>query len=78
MEADEVLDISGLVCIMGISKIKQGMDKLEPRKVLKIIATGKGSKADIPAFARQSKNELLGTDEDDGKYIFFIKKKENI
>ncbi|HEQ78120.1 MAG TPA: sulfurtransferase TusA family protein [Euryarchaeota archaeon] len=75
MEADEVLDTSGLVCPMPILKTKQSIKNLEPGTVLKVIATDKGSKGDIPAFVRQSKNELLGMEDDDGKYIFFIKKK---
>ncbi|GBE55656.1 MAG TPA: sulfurtransferase TusA family protein [Euryarchaeota archaeon] len=75
MEADEVLDTSGLVCPMPILKTKQSIKKLGAGKVLKVIATDRGSKGDIPAFVRHSKTELLGMEEDDGKYIFFIKKK---
>jgi tRNA 2-thiouridine synthesizing protein A len=74
VEADEVLDCSGLVCPMPVLKSKQAMQKLAPGKVLKIISTDKGSKNDIPAWAKQMGFELLEMSEEDGKFIFYVKK----
>lgn len=74
MEADEVLDVSGLSCPMPVLKTKKAMEKLEPGKVLKVIATDKGSKSDIPAWVKRTGNVLLEMKEEDGKYIYLIKK----
>ncbi len=75
MEADEVLDVSGLSCPMPVLKTKKAMEKLEPGKVLKVIATDKGSKSDIPAWVKRTGNELLEMKEEGGKFIYLIKKK---
>jgi tRNA 2-thiouridine synthesizing protein A len=74
VEADEVMDASGLSCPMPVLKARQAMQKLAPGKVLKIITTDKGSKSDIPAWAKQNGFELLESSEEGGKFIFYVKK----
>lgn len=74
MEADEVLDVSGLACPMPVLKTKQAMNKLESGKTMKVIATDKGSKSDIPAWVKQTGNELLDMTEEGEKFIYIIKK----
>lgn len=74
VEADEVLDTSGLSCPMPVLKAKKAMDNLAPGKVLKIIATDKGSKGDIPAWAKNMGFEVLKMSEEGGKFIFYVKK----
>ena len=43
-------------------------------EVLKIIATDPGSVKDFEAFATQTGNELMGSSEDNGEFLFFSKK----
>ncbi|NOZ58364.1 MAG: sulfurtransferase TusA family protein [Euryarchaeota archaeon] len=76
VEADEVLDTSGLSCPMPVLKAKKAMDSLAPGKVLKLIATDRGSRNDIPAWAKNNGYELLESGEENGKFIFYIKKPE--
>jgi len=75
MEADKVLDCRGLHCPVPVVKTKKMMDSMSPGEILKVECTDKGSKADMPAFARRTGNELLESSEDNGVFIFFLKKK---
>ena len=47
----QVLDARGLLCPMPIVKTAKAMKELEPGDVLKVMATDRGSIADVPAWA---------------------------
>ena len=47
---------------------------LEGGQTLKIISTDPGSVKDFEAFCKQTGNELLSSGEEDGKFLFMIKK----
>ena len=68
------LDASGLACPMPVVKAARAMKTLTPGQVLKIIATDKGSIADVPAWAEDTGHELLKTATEGGRYIFFVRK----
>ncbi len=74
MQEDQVLDNSGLSCPMPIIKTKKAIDGLQTGQVLKMIATDPGSIPDVEAWSKKTGNEVLSSEEKDGKYIFFIKK----
>jgi len=46
---------------------------MEPGKVLKVIATDKGTRKDIPAWVEHTGNELLDMSEEGEKFIYLIK-----
>jgi tRNA 2-thiouridine synthesizing protein A len=72
---NEELDASGLNCPLPILRAKKKLNAMESGQVLRIIATDPGSVKDFDAFAKQTGNELLSTEEEGDKYAFFIKKK---
>ncbi len=72
---DKVLDTSGLNCPLPVLKTKKALEELQPGQVLEVISTDPGSKADIPAFCQRTGHELVAMEEQDGKYIYYIKKK---
>lgn len=74
MEADKTLDCKGLNCPMPVIKVKKAMEEMEPGQTLKVEATDKGALVDMPAFAKRTGNEILESTEEDGVYIFYIKK----
>ncbi len=74
VEPKEVLDTSGLNCPMPVLKAKKAIKSLNVGDVLKIIATDPGSKKDIPAWTRVTGQELLEEKEEDGKFVFLVKK----
>jgi TusA-related sulfurtransferase len=74
IQADRVLDACGLLCPMPIVKAAKEKKELHPGQVLKIMATDRGSSADIPAWAEDTGNELLRSYEEDEVFVFFVRK----
>jgi tRNA 2-thiouridine synthesizing protein A len=72
---DQELDAVGLNCPLPILRAKKSLSSLDSGQVLHIIATDPGSVKDFEAFAKQTGNELLESNEDGGKYHFYVKKK---
>ncbi|ETP67996.1 hypothetical protein AC739_17955 [Planococcus glaciei] len=74
MNADKVLDAKGLACPMPIVKTRKEMKDMESGQVLEILATDKGAKADMTAWAKSGGHELLDIQEEGGVLKFWIKK----
>ncbi len=70
----EVLDASGLSCPLPVLKTKKAIKGLNIGDILKVISTDHGSKKDMEAWARMTGQELVDAFEDDGKYIYIIKR----
>lgn len=71
---DKVLDCSGLLCPMPVIRTSQAIRELAPGQVLKVIATDSGFHNDIEAWARQTGHVLLSKDQEDGKFVAYIRK----
>jgi tRNA 2-thiouridine synthesizing protein A len=74
MDADKVVDCKGLNCPMPVIKTKKAIEEIEPGQVLRVEATDKGALNDMPAFAKRTGNEIVGSSEENGVFIFYIKK----
>jgi TusA-related sulfurtransferase len=74
MVVDQVLDCTGLACPMPILKTKKAIDALQAGQVLQMTATDPGSVSDIHAWTRKTGHRLLGSEVQNGKYIFSIEK----
>jgi len=74
-EFDQELDACGLNCPLPILRAKKSLSGMDSGKVLRIIATDPGSVKDFEAFSKQTGNDLLDSNENDGKFYFLIKKK---
>ncbi len=72
---DLELDACGLNCPLPILRAKKALAGLDGGEVLHIIATDPGSVKDFEAFSKQTGNELLDSNEDNGKFHFLVKKK---
>jgi len=75
MNFDRELDARGLNCPLPIIKTKKALNDLGSGQVLRVTSTDSGSVKDMEAFAKQTGNELLGSSQEGGGYVFFIKKK---
>jgi len=75
MDKDETLDAKGLMCPMPIVKLAKKMKEMPVGKVLELISDDVGSKEDVPAWAKRTGNELVGTKDENGVYYYYIKKK---
>ncbi|MGH2316622.1 sulfurtransferase TusA family protein [Planococcus sp. SE5232] len=74
MNADKVLDAKGLACPMPIVKTRKEMKEMESGQILEILATDKGAKADLVAWAKSGGHELLDSQENGDVFTFWIKK----
>ncbi len=74
IKADKVLDCKGLSCPMPVLKTKKAIEELKSGQILEMIATDPGSKNDMEAWANRTGNPIVGTKEEGGAYVFFIKK----
>jgi tRNA 2-thiouridine synthesizing protein A len=73
-QIDHELDARGLLCPMPIVKTAKAMKELAPGEVLKLLATDRGSVTDVPAWAETTGNELLSQHEEDGVFVYLIRK----
>ena len=71
---DQTLDCSGLACPMPILKTKKAVDSLQVGQILKMIATDPGSTSDMDAWTTKTGHELVASEQEGGKFIFYIKK----
>lgn len=75
MNFDKEFDASGMSCPMPILKTKKALSDMASGQVLKVITTDSGAVKDMQAFAHQTGNALLSSTEENGTYVFFLKKK---
>ncbi|QDX80074.1 preprotein translocase subunit TatC [Denitratisoma sp. DHT3] len=75
MNVDRELDTRGLSCPLPILRTKKTLAEMQSGQVLRIVATDPGSVKDFPAFARQTGNELLSSEEGAGEFVFLMKRK---
>lgn len=72
---DEMLDVRRLACPMPILRAKKSLAGMSAGQVLKIVATDKGSPKDFADFCSKTGNELLSSQEQNGEFIFFIRRR---
>ncbi len=72
--ADRTLDCKGMLCPMPVVKLAKEIKQMQLGQVLKMIATDKGAPADMQAWSRQTGNELLDSHEENGQFIFFVRR----
>ena len=72
--ADTTLDCSGLFCPMPVVKTNKAIQNMTSGQILKMTATDPGSIPDMEAWSRETGHELLQSQEENGTFIFFVKK----
>ncbi|MGL4523540.1 MAG: sulfurtransferase TusA family protein [Bacilli bacterium] len=68
------VDAKGLACPMPIVRTKKAIETLNEGETLELLATDKGSTADVKAWAERTGHSYLGTDENDGILKHYIRK----
>jgi rhodanese-related sulfurtransferase/TusA-related sulfurtransferase len=74
IKVNVILDAKGLACPMPIVKTKKAMNGLEAGQVLEVLATDKGSKADLKAWAGSTGHQYLGTLEEGDVLKHYLRK----
>ncbi|MFP3392204.1 sulfurtransferase TusA family protein [Brevibacillus sp. SIMBA_040] len=72
--ADITVDTKGLACPMPIVKAKKALDSLESGQTMEVLSTDKGSLNDFTAWVKQTQNEMISHEEENGVYKFLVKK----
>jgi tRNA 2-thiouridine synthesizing protein A len=72
---DKVLDCVGLYCPVPIIKTKAKIETMQAGEVLEVSADDPGILNDMPAWAKTTGNEYLGSKEDEGIYKVYVRKK---
>lgn len=75
MNFDKELDTRGLNCPLPILRTNKSLANMASGQVLKVVSTDCGSPKDMQAFANQTGNVLVSQAEENGEYIFFVRKK---
>ncbi|MGZ0051390.1 sulfurtransferase TusA family protein [Brevibacillus gelatini] len=72
--ADIVVDTKGLACPMPIVRAKKALDTLKPGQTMEVLSTDKGSLQDFTAWVKQTGNELVTHEVENGVFKFLVKK----
>ena len=73
--AATVLDTKGLKCPLPVLRARKAMKAVEPGGELEVHSTDPSSVQDFQAFCQTTGDDLLDSREEDGVFIFLIKKK---
>jgi tRNA 2-thiouridine synthesizing protein A len=72
--ATQSLDARGLNCPLPILRTKKALTAMKTGETLAILSTDPGSVKDMQAFCKQTGNELVASNANQGEFEFFIRK----
>lgn len=75
MQYDRELDVKGLNCPLPILRTKKALAEMQSGQLLRVLATDPGSVKDFQAFARQTGNELVSSEQADSVFEYVLKRK---
>lgn len=75
IEYDIEVDATGLNCPLPLLRLKKALQQMLSGHVVKVIATDPAAHLDIGVYSEQTGHLILEYVKDDGKQIFYIKKK---
>ena len=70
----KVIDATGLLCPLPVLRAQKALREMASGEVIEILATDRASASEFPAFCEQTGNELLESDETDGRFRFRLRK----
>ena len=75
MDFDDELDALGLLCPLPVLKAAKRLRGMEPGRVLKIITDDPAAIIDVPHFCAEQGHALLGTEDQDGAQVHYVRRK---
>lgn len=70
---DRVVDTSGSYCPVPIIETAKAAREEGASKVLLVIATDPGVESDMPVWCKGTRNELLGIDREEGRFLCWVR-----
>ena len=74
IKVDKELDLTGLSCPVPIVMTSETVKKMREGEVLKVTSTDPGFERDIWNWSKQTKNELIKVEKENGKVVAYIRK----
>ena len=74
-DAEEEMDLSGLLCPLPVLKARKRLESMAPGGILKVIASDPMSAVDMPHFCNEQGHALLSQEKRGAAFIFRIKRK---
>lgn len=75
MEFNVEVDARQLACPLPILRAKKALSQMVSGEVLKLVATDKGAPLDFIVFCENTSNTLLSSLEENGEFIFLIRRR---
>ncbi|WP_036745880.1 sulfurtransferase TusA family protein [Paenibacillus sp. UNC451MF] len=76
LSVNQTLDCKGLACPLPVVRTKKAMEALNAGEVLEVVATDKGSVADLKSWSGRTGHQYIGLKEENGAFRHFIRKAE--
>ncbi|MFC6872621.1 sulfurtransferase TusA family protein [Halobellus marinus] len=73
-EAQETVDARGAACPGPLMDLIGKIRGVDPGTVVLLLSDNEQSKTDVPEWAEESGNEVLGIEERDDHYAFYVEK----
>ena len=74
MQADEVLDCTGMKCPRPIVEMAKRMRKMQLGQVLELTADDPVAKVDVPGWCDTTGNEFVSRDDVGALFKFYVRK----
>jgi tRNA 2-thiouridine synthesizing protein A len=75
LQIDREVDARGLNCPLPILRTKKTLNDMASGQIVRILATDPASVRDFEAFARQTGNQLVQQSQQDGAFVFLLRRK---
>ena len=72
--ATQSLDARGMNCPLPILRTKKALSAMSTGETLAITSTDPGSVKDMQSFCKQTGNELVSSNSDQGEFVFLVRK----
>jgi tRNA 2-thiouridine synthesizing protein A len=70
----QTLDVQGKACPIPVVKTAKAFKEMSPGDVLEVLATDPGVEPDMHAWTKQTGNELVSIDQQDGVFRVLLRK----
>lgn len=75
IKPDRRVDTSGQCCPVPIVETNRAIKQMQSGQVLEVVCTDLGSRMDIPAWSKRTGNKLVASEERDGKFYFYVRRR---
>ena len=74
MDHDHDLDARGLLCPLPVLKAAKRLRGMRPGEVLRLVTDDPAAVIDVPHYAAESGNRLVGEAEEDGAQVWWVER----